>query len=171
MELAGRVALVTGAGRRVGRAIAVALGGRGMRIAVHFNASAAEAEKTAALIDQAGGAARLLRSNLAAADAPAALVHQVLEQFGSLAVVVTIVRVMSAAIRRVGRSSGLHSRSTCLPPFRASGGGPRSRRARAIVTNRRTCRRRDLAGVHPHTIRRLGLVRTGRSLPALAPTY
>ena len=94
MELAGRVALVTGAGRRVGRAIALALGGRGMRVAVHYNASAAEAEETAALIHQAGGAARSLRADLADADAPAALVGAVLEQFGTLAVVVNSAAVM-----------------------------------------------------------------------------
>ena len=40
MELGGRAALVTGAGHRVGRAIAVALGARGMRVAVHYNAAA-----------------------------------------------------------------------------------------------------------------------------------
>ena len=40
MELRGRTALVTGAGHRIGRAIAVTLGGRGMRVAVHYNAAA-----------------------------------------------------------------------------------------------------------------------------------
>ena len=45
MELAGRVALVTGAGRRVGRAIATALGARGMHVAVHYNESAAGAAR------------------------------------------------------------------------------------------------------------------------------
>jgi pteridine reductase len=94
VELAGRVALVTGAGRRVGRAIAVALGGHGMRVAVHYNASAAEAKKTAALVDQAGGAARLFHSNLAAASAPATLVHEVSEQWGALAAVVNSAAVM-----------------------------------------------------------------------------
>ena len=39
MELAGRVALVTGAGRRLGRAMARALAGRGMTLAIHYHAS------------------------------------------------------------------------------------------------------------------------------------
>lgn len=39
MELKGKVALVTGAGRRVGRAIAVALAERGTDIAVHYRSS------------------------------------------------------------------------------------------------------------------------------------
>ena len=37
MKLIGCVALVTGAGHRVGRALAVALGAEGMTVAVHFN--------------------------------------------------------------------------------------------------------------------------------------
>ena len=40
MELAGRVALVTGAGRRLGLALAEALAGRGMTMALHHHASA-----------------------------------------------------------------------------------------------------------------------------------
>ena len=39
MELGGRVALVTGAGRRLGRALARALAGRGMTLAIHYNSS------------------------------------------------------------------------------------------------------------------------------------
>ncbi len=46
-------ALVTGAARRIGRAVALALGGAGYRVAVHYNRSRAEAEETAALL---GGA-------------------------------------------------------------------------------------------------------------------
>src|SRR2546423_13428772 len=46
-------ALVTGAAKRVGRAIAVALHGAGYRVAVHYRTSRAEAEATSALL---GGA-------------------------------------------------------------------------------------------------------------------
>jgi pteridine reductase len=54
VKLSGRVALVTGAGRRVGRAIALALAAKEMRVVVHFHASANEAEDTARLAREAG---------------------------------------------------------------------------------------------------------------------
>jgi pteridine reductase len=79
---------VTGAGRRVGRAIAVALGARGMHVAVHYNASASGAEETARLVVEAGGQATLFTADLGAAAAPAALVNDVARQLGGLAVLV-----------------------------------------------------------------------------------
>ena len=45
MTLRGKVALVTGAGRRVGRVIALALADEGMRVAVHYHTSAVDAER------------------------------------------------------------------------------------------------------------------------------
>ncbi len=50
MDLSGKVVLVTGAGRRLGREIAEALAGRGARIAVHYRESRAEAEAVAATL-------------------------------------------------------------------------------------------------------------------------
>ena len=77
MELRNRIALVTGAGRRVGRAIATALGARGMHVAVHYNGSAEGARETAADIQRAGGSATLFQSDLSNPPAPAALVDEV----------------------------------------------------------------------------------------------
>jgi pteridine reductase len=94
MELRGRVALVTGAGRRVGRALAVALGGRGMRVAVHYNSSAAGARETADAIVAAGGAAEPFAADLARADAPAELAAVVGARMGALDVLVNSAAVM-----------------------------------------------------------------------------
>ena len=49
-SLEGKVALVTGAGRGIGRAIAVALAENGMNVVVNYNGSADKAEETAEII-------------------------------------------------------------------------------------------------------------------------
>jgi pteridine reductase len=94
MELRGRIALVTGAGHRVGRAIAVALGARGMRVAVHYNAAADGAIETVRLIKAAGGDAETFSGDLTEADAPATLINDVVEKFGALDVLVNSAAVM-----------------------------------------------------------------------------
>jgi NAD(P)-dependent dehydrogenase (short-subunit alcohol dehydrogenase family) len=60
-----RAALVTGGGRRIGRAIALALGRDGWAVAVHYRGSAAEAEAVAQQIRDAGGRAVALAADLA----------------------------------------------------------------------------------------------------------
>lgn len=59
-----KAALVTGAGGRIGRAMAEALGADGWAVAVHYNTSASGAEETAARIRQAGGRAQILAGDL-----------------------------------------------------------------------------------------------------------
>lgn len=62
---AARAALVTGAGRRIGRAIALDLARHGWAVAVHYNYSGAEAEDVAAVIRRDGGRAAAVQANLA----------------------------------------------------------------------------------------------------------
>uniref|UniRef100_UPI0028A7B4A9 SDR family NAD(P)-dependent oxidoreductase n=1 Tax=Achromobacter animicus TaxID=1389935 RepID=UPI0028A7B4A9 len=54
-SLAGKTALVTGASRGIGRAIALALGRRGALVAVHYKAQADAADEVAGQIQAAGG--------------------------------------------------------------------------------------------------------------------
>ncbi len=61
---APKTALVTGAARRIGRAIARDLGRHGWRVALHCNRSCAEAETLAAEIRDGGGEAIVLRADL-----------------------------------------------------------------------------------------------------------
>lgn len=82
--LAGKVALVTGAGRRVGRAIALALADDGAEVAVHFNGSEAGAAETVAAIEQGGGVAHAVRADLTDPFAPEPLVRAVIARFGRL---------------------------------------------------------------------------------------
>ena len=64
-----RAALITGAGRRIGRAIALALSRAGYAVVLHAHRSRAEAEKLAGEIVGAGGKARVVLADLADAEA------------------------------------------------------------------------------------------------------
>ena len=94
MELKDRIALVTGAGRRVGQAIATALGGRGMHVAVHYNGSSDGARETAAEIEKAGGKATLFQADLSKPAAARTLVDEVASSLGALDVLVNSAAIM-----------------------------------------------------------------------------
>jgi pteridine reductase len=94
VELRGRVALVTGAGRRVGRALAVGLGREGMRVGVHYHSSDAGARETARLIREAGGMAWLVSADLTSKSAPETLVADVVKELGDLDILVNSSAVM-----------------------------------------------------------------------------
>jgi len=81
---AGRVALVTGAGQRVGRVIAESLGADGWKVAVHHHASSEGADAAVAVIKAGGGIAEALRADLRDPEAPTQLVASVVARFGSL---------------------------------------------------------------------------------------
>jgi pteridine reductase len=93
-RLAGRVALVTGAGRRVGRAIALSLGARGMQVVVHYNGSRAGADETARLIVNAGGEAIVVQGDLTQLESADALVDRAVAWRGQLAALVNSAAVM-----------------------------------------------------------------------------
>jgi pteridine reductase len=92
--LAGGVVLVTGAGRRVGRAIALTLGARGMHVVVHFNESRAGADETARLITAAGGQAIVEQADLTNVDSANDLVDRAVAWRGALAALVNSAAIM-----------------------------------------------------------------------------
>jgi 3-oxoacyl-[acyl-carrier protein] reductase len=63
--LSGKVALVTGGSRGIGRAIAVALGGRGAKVIVNYAARKDAADETAAAVQAAGGQAAVVGFDVA----------------------------------------------------------------------------------------------------------
>jgi NAD(P)-dependent dehydrogenase (short-subunit alcohol dehydrogenase family) len=67
-DLNGKIALVTGASRGLGRATAVALAARGARVLVHYGASSGAADAVVAQIRDDGGDAEAIGADLAAAD-------------------------------------------------------------------------------------------------------
>lgn len=93
-DLQGRVALVTGASRNIGRAIAVALASRGARIAVHVGQDHAAGEETAEAVRQAGGEAHVLSGDLSNPDIARSVVANSAARFGRLDMVIN-----NAAIR------------------------------------------------------------------------
>lgn len=88
MELSGRVALITGGAKRVGRAIAQRLARAGCHLAIHHRASADAARQTGIECQQAGVQVMLPSGDLADAQTPDLLVQQVLERFGRLDVLI-----------------------------------------------------------------------------------
>ena len=82
------VALVTGAGHRVGRAIALALGARGWRVAVHYHRAAGGADETVATIHDAGGHAVAFDADLSDPVAASSLTTRVVAALGRLDVLV-----------------------------------------------------------------------------------
>ena len=79
MILGGKVALITGASRGIGRAIAIRLAAEGAKIAVNYAGNTAAAEEVKAAIEQSGGTAMLIQTDVSDAVAAADLVERVLE--------------------------------------------------------------------------------------------
>ncbi len=86
--LQGRTALVTGAGRGVGKGIALELARAGCRVAVNYHASQGAAEETAAEIRGLGVEAFTVRADVGVASQVASMIDAVLERFPGLDILV-----------------------------------------------------------------------------------
>jgi 3-oxoacyl-[acyl-carrier protein] reductase len=78
--LAGRVALVTGASRGIGRAVALRLAAEGAAVVVNYLQNEAAAEETAALVRAAGGSAALARFDVGDAEAVRTAVQEIVDR-------------------------------------------------------------------------------------------
>jgi acetoacetyl-CoA reductase/3-oxoacyl-[acyl-carrier protein] reductase len=87
-QLSDKVALVTGASRGIGRAIAVALAREGAKVAVNFQSNEDKAREVVDEITKAGGTAMLVKANVGVADEARAMVKKVVDQWGRLDVLV-----------------------------------------------------------------------------------
>lgn len=134
-ELAGKVALVTGAGKNIGRSIALELAAGGAAVAVNTRASRDDAEKVAKEIRDAGGKAEVFMADVTDAAAVQAMVKGVLSRLGRLDIL-----VLNASIRRevpftempfdewrsvlaTALDGAFHCTQAVIPAMIAAGGG------------------------------------------------
>ena len=174
MELAGRVALVTGAGRRLGRALAAALAGRGMTLALHHHVSGAGARALRDEIRASGGRAECFAANLADAQAARDLPGRAVEAFGRLDVLVNSAAVMHRLRfeeTTPEQWNGILDLNLRAAFFCTQGAAAALREARGKVVNIA-----DLAGLEPwpayaaHSISKAGVVMLTKVLAlSLAP--
>src|SRR5215207_1697336 len=94
-ELAGKVAIVTGAGRNIGRAIALALADAGASVVVNARSNRSEAESVAKEVETAGGKALVHIGDVADAKAVQAMADAAPRQFSRIDILVN-----NAALRR-----------------------------------------------------------------------
>ena len=88
VDLAGKVVLVTGASRGIGKAIALAFGETGAAVVLNYRDNQAQAEETAGEIEKQGGAAIAWRADVADEDQVQAMVEGIISRFDRLDILV-----------------------------------------------------------------------------------
>ncbi len=134
-ELAGKVALVTGAGRNIGRATALALAAGGARVAVNTRRSQEAAESVAREIRDAGGDAAVCMADISDANAVRAMVNGIVERWGRVDILVLNASVRKEtpylevgydewrAIMGISLDGAFYCTQACIPHMIAAGGG------------------------------------------------
>lgn len=134
-ELAGRVAVVTGAGRNIGRGIALALAAGGAGVVVNARANLAEAQGVAREIEQAGGQALAVTADVADPAAVDKMAAAALARFQRIDILVNnaAIRAEQAfegmtlaqwrAVTTVILDGAFNCVQACLPALKTSGAG------------------------------------------------
>ncbi len=175
MELKDKVALVTGGGRRIGRAIAIALAERGAAVAIHCRNSRAAAASLAAEIIDRGGRARVFAANLESVAEAEALIAEVLGAFGRLDVLINSASIFTRrALEEISERDWDAALAVNLKaPFflaRAAGLAMRKQGAGKIINLSDIAARRPFLNYIPYSIAKAGLEALTVALArALAP--
>ncbi|MFL5058630.1 MAG: 3-oxoacyl-ACP reductase FabG [Xanthobacteraceae bacterium] len=134
-ELNGQVALVTGAGRNIGRAIALELAAGGAAIIVNARANMAEAQAVAGEIEAAGGRALAVTGDVADATAVNAMVDAAVARFSRIDYLVNNAAMRGEkplqdmtyaewrSVLDVTLDGAFHCVKACLPHLKQSGAG------------------------------------------------
>ena len=88
MLLDGKIALVTGGSRGIGRAIALRLAEEGAKVAINYAGNQTAAEEVKAIIEQHGGTAMIVQTDVSDSTAAAEMVARVHEELGGLDILV-----------------------------------------------------------------------------------
>lgn len=88
MLLDGKTALVTGASRGIGRAVALRLAEEGVRVAINYAGNVKAAEEVKASVEAAGGTAILCQADIADSAAVEAMIADVVKEFGAIDILV-----------------------------------------------------------------------------------
>ena len=174
MRLEGAAALVTGAGKRIGQAIAIGLAQSGCDVAIHYHGSGEGAEETARAVRAAGRRAELLQADLADAAAARDLADKAVRALKRLDIVVNSAAIMvREPVEAVTPESwdatfDLNLRAMF---FVSQGAIPHLRRANGKIVNLA-----DIAGMEPwpayvpHCVSKAGVIMLTKGLArALAP--
>ncbi len=87
-HLNDKIALVTGGGRGIGRAICLELAARGATVIVNYNRSGAAADEVVARIESAGGVAKSLQTDVSDTDQVAGMFKAIVAEFGTVDILV-----------------------------------------------------------------------------------
>jgi 3-oxoacyl-[acyl-carrier protein] reductase len=107
IDLQGRVALVTGASRGIGRAIALALAERGVAVAVNFRTRAEEADAVVAQIRSAGARAILARADVSVSEQVADMAARVAGELGPVDILVNNAGIATSGVREEDFDRGI----------------------------------------------------------------
>src|SRR5690348_16858919 len=174
VALQGRVALVTGAAKRIGRALALRLAREGADVAIHYHRSKLEAEATVAEIENLGRKAVALQADLCSVTDIKRLFQQTDEQFGRLDILVnSAANFLPAHVGDTTEKMWDTALDTNLkaPFFCAQAAAPLLKQSRGVVINFA-----DIGGILawpeyiPHCASKAGLIMLTKCLAkALAP--